>query len=81
MLLITCPACAIRADETHFSCGGLYTDGTAKQRYYRGIVREYWVCEAGCGTWFGLARHTSNQRIYATWLSGQEPGLFDGESA
>ena len=80
MLLITCPVCAIAADETEFSCGGFYAPNGKRRTYVRGIVREWWLCEAGCGTWFGMARHTGNQRIFATWARGHEPGPFPGEA-
>ena len=78
MLLITCPACAIEADETAFQCDGLYNPERTRP-YTRGIVREWWLCEAGCGTWFGMARHNANQRILATWLPGDAPPPFEDE--
>ena len=80
MLLITCPVCTITADETEFSCGGLYAP--ERQRIYvRGVVRESWLCAAGCGTWFGLARHTASQRVVASWARGEEPDALTGEDA
>jgi sarcosine oxidase delta subunit len=78
MLLITCPACAITADETEFSCGGLYAPD--QRIYARGLTQEWWLCEAGCGSWFGMTRHTANQRIVATWLPGDETQI-SGEPA
>jgi sarcosine oxidase delta subunit len=81
MLLITCPVCAVKADETEFANGGLYAQPGARDRYARGIVREWWLCESGCGSWFGMARHAGNQRIFAVWERGREPELFPGEEA
>ena len=81
MLLITCPVCGVKADETEFVNGGLYAQEGARDRYVRGIVREWWMCDAGCRTWFGMARHAGNQRIFATWVRGKELELFPGESA
>lgn len=79
MLLITCPVCAISADETEFTCGGPYAqDGP--QAYRRGVVREWWLCEAGCGTWFGMARHNGNHRIFGCWTRGNEPPAFPEET-
>lgn len=68
MLLVTCPVCAITADETEFSCGGAYDAHSAS--YTRGPVEEWWVCRNGCGSWFGLVRHSVNQRIHAVWRHG-----------
>jgi sarcosine oxidase delta subunit len=68
MLLITCPACGIAADESAFAHGGgaeLPPDIDAAQSTMHG---EYWCCEAGCGTWFGLARDIASQRLLAAWL-------------
>lgn len=81
MLLITCPVCSIAGDETEFACGGLYTAPGDKRVYARGVSREWWNCESGCGSWFGLARHTGNQRIAAIWVPGEEPGALPGEVA
>ena len=78
MLLLTCPVCAITADETEFACGGLYDRGRGAA-YQRAVVREWWCCEAGCASWFGLARHTGSQRIAAVWVPGSEPEALAGE--
>jgi sarcosine oxidase delta subunit len=69
MLLITCPICAITADETEFYHGG---PAASERTYTRGLIQEWWLCEAGCGTWFGMTRHTGNQRIVAVWTPGDE---------
>jgi len=81
MLLITCPVCAVTAEETEFSCGGPYAPPGHGRLYMRGVVREWWLCEAGCGSWFGLARHSVNQRILGVWAAGKEPPPFPGETA
>jgi sarcosine oxidase delta subunit len=73
MLLITCPACSITADETEFACGGPYSP--ENRIYGRGLMQEWWLCEAGCGTWFGMTRHAGNQRIVATWLTSDETSM------
>ena len=72
MLLITCPVCAITADETEFSCGGQYDDGAQDTSYMRGPVQEWWLCRNGCGAWFGLMRHSVNQRIHSVWRHDSE---------
>ena len=81
MLLITCPVCAVTNEETEFSCGGLYAPPGETRHYTRGVVREYWLCAAGCGSWFGLARHSVNQRILGSWTIGKEPPPLAGETA
>lgn len=79
MLLITCPVCSITTDETEFACGGLYGTTIDRRTYARGVSREWWLCEAGCGSWFGMQRHNGNQRILATWARGEEPPPFPDE--
>lgn len=69
MLLITCPVCAVAADETEFSYGG---PAVSDRTYVRGLMQEWWLCEAGCGSWFGLTRHTANQRIVAVWTPRED---------
>lgn len=81
MLLITCPVCAITADETEFACGGIYEQENGSRTYARGVTREWWLCEAGCGTWFGMARHTGNHRILGCWARGDEPPPFPEETS
>jgi sarcosine oxidase subunit delta len=67
MLLITCPVCRISTDETEFIHGGTFApaDETLPS-VPRAVVREFWHCAAGCGTWFLAARHTVSQRILET---------------
>jgi sarcosine oxidase delta subunit len=74
MLLIRCPVCDIVADETEFASGGLQSaaEQTGVPKFPRDVVAEWWCCDRGCGSWFGLARHLSNQRIAAVWR-GHEP--------
>ena len=74
MLLLSCPICGIAADETEFAHGGLAGSDRA---YRRGLMQEWWLCEAGCGTWFGVTRHAVNQRIVAIWVPGDETLLPD----
>ncbi len=81
MLLITCPVCGVKANETEFVNGGLYGQLGPSGRYVRGIVREWWMCDSGCHSWFGMARHAANQRVFAVWARGDEPQLFPGEGA
>lgn len=78
MLMIRCPVCGIAADETEFTSGGPYgrLEETENQVIPRDVVREWWLCARGCGTWFGMARHVVNQRVNAVWAQGEEP--WDG---
>ena len=70
MLLLTCPVCAITADQTEFTCGGPCESGTP---YTRGPAHEYWCCTNGCGSWFGMTRNASNQTVVAVWSPADEP--------
>ena len=69
MLLISCPICGIATDETEFAHG---EPAGSDRTYRRGLMQEWWLCEAGCGTWFGVTRHSVNQRIVAVWVPGDE---------
>ena len=56
MLLIRCPVCGIRADETEFRYGEELGAGKTG-------AREAWLCLRGCGSWFALTRDRASQRI------------------
>ncbi len=78
MLNFNCPWCGERA-EVEFSCGGdadtlrpenwrevsdadwaayLYMETNS-----RGVIRERWVHQFGCGEWFTVARNTLTNEI------------------
>lgn len=64
MLIITCPACGIRADETEFHCAGA-DPWAAREIAHRGPVDELWQCRTGCRAYFRLRRHNTSQRLVA----------------
>ncbi|MCP1469775.1 sarcosine oxidase subunit delta [Sphingobium sp. OAS761] len=89
MLLISCPHCGPR-DEVEFSCGGQShivrppeSASDAEWAAYlfdrdnpRGVHRERWVHDHGCGQWFNIARDTVTHTISAVYPMGESaPGI------
>lgn len=84
MLRIPCPYCGLR-DEAEFRFGGeaveppgadaddaqwadyLFNRGNAK-----GIHKERWCHDYGCGRWFKLVRNTVSHAILASYEMGDE---------
>lgn len=89
MLLIACPWCGPR-DEIEFRWGGEShirrptldecpsdEDWGAylfNRRNPKGINRERWVHEAGCGQWFNVARDTVSHEIVEIYRMGEASG-------
>ena len=89
MLLITCPWCGPR-DEIEFRWGGEshirrptlqpspQDEEWADYLFYRknpkGLHRERWVHEAGCGQWFNIARDTVSHEIVEVYRMGEAHG-------
>lgn len=81
MLTLTCPHCAIAADETELAPGGPAhlrragpeSDDAAFEAYLfvrdnpRGVHFERWRHAAGCGKWFIAARATDTLEVFATY--------------
>lgn len=80
MLLITCPACGVTAEETEFAPGGeahlrRVTEGDDAalaaylftRRNPRGVHFERWRHAHGCGKWFHLARCTETLETFGSY--------------
>ncbi len=81
MLVLTCPACGVTAEETEFAPGGEAhlkrmgpgSDDAAFEGYLflrrnpRGVHFERWRHAYGCGKWFHAARSTLTQEVFGTY--------------
>jgi sarcosine oxidase, subunit delta len=80
MLLLTCPACGVAAEETEFAPGGEAhlsrvaegpDDALAaylfERRNPRGVHFERWRHAYGCGKWFHVARCTATLEIFGSY--------------
>ena len=81
MLILECPYCGVRADETELSPGGeahlkrVGPEGgdEAFESYLfdranpKGVHFERWRHAAGCGKWFLAARNTVTLEVYGTY--------------
>ncbi|GGD29403.1 sarcosine oxidase subunit delta [Sinisalibacter lacisalsi] len=81
MLILDCPYCGIRADETELAPGGeahltrVGPEGSdaAFESYLfdrknpKGVHFERWRHAAGCGKWFHAARNTVTLEVYGTY--------------
>lgn len=81
MLILDCPYCGIRADETELSPGGEAhikrvgpegADDTFEAYLFgrknpKGVHFERWRHAAGCGKWFLAARNTVTLEVYGTY--------------
>ncbi|PJE27116.1 sarcosine oxidase subunit delta [Pseudooceanicola antarcticus] len=81
MLLLDCPCCGQRGEETEFHCGGEAhitregpsSDDAAFEHYMfervnpRGVHFERWRHVAGCGKWFHAARDTVTLEVWGTY--------------
>ncbi|MFN3644143.1 MAG: sarcosine oxidase subunit delta [Gemmobacter sp.] len=81
MLMLTCPACGVTAEETEFLPGGAAHlrrigpegDDAAFEAYLftranpRGVHLERWRHAYGCGKWFHAARCTATLEVFGTY--------------
>ncbi|MTD99899.1 sarcosine oxidase subunit delta [Paracoccus sp. YIM 132242] len=81
MLILTCPYCGVKAEETELSPGGeahlkrIGPDGTAAdfeaylfaRKNIKGVHFERWRHAYGCGKWFLAARDTHTMQVYGTY--------------
>ncbi len=89
MLLIECPCCGARGEETEFHCGGeahierRASDDHAdadlgsylfERKNPKGIHAERWRHQFGCGKWFHLLRDTRTLEIFGAYpITDREP--------
>jgi len=81
MLILECPCCGVKAEETEFQAGGeahirrcgpgssdeeLETYLFAR-RNPRGVQFERWRHAHGCGKWFHAARCTATLEVFGTY--------------
>lgn len=90
MLILLCPYCGVKAEETELSPGGeahlkrIGPDGTAEEfeaylfarKNFKGVHFERWRHAYGCGKWFLAARDTATLQVYATYKA-QNAGPTD----
>lgn len=83
MLILTCPACGLAADETELTNGGqahLERPGPASgdeafEAYLfmrpnpKGVHLERWRHSYGCGKWFIAARDTATLEVFGTYMA------------
>ena len=83
MLLLECPYCGLKADETELSPGGeahikrfgpeASEDELEGYLFFRqnpkGIHFERWRHSSGCGKWFHAARCTMTMEVFGTYLA------------
>jgi len=81
MLILTCPACGVQADETDLVGGGQAhlkrsdpqaTDADFEAYLFQrenpsGVHFERWRHANGCGKWFHAARCTVTLEVFATY--------------
>ncbi len=81
MLILHCPYCGVKGEETEFAPGGEAhlarhgpgsTDDDFKSYLFsrknpRGVHFERWRHASGCGKWFHAARATDTLEVYATY--------------
>lgn len=81
MLILTCPCCGVRADETELAPGGeahltRHGPGSSEDELHdylftrenpRGVHFERWRHAMGCGKWFHAARNTVTLEVYGTY--------------
>jgi sarcosine oxidase subunit delta len=81
MLILTCPYCGVKADETELTPGGeahltRHGPGSSDEDFRdylfarenpRGVHFERWRHTYGCGKWFHAARSTDTLEVYGTY--------------
>lgn len=81
MLILTCPYCGLRAEETELHPGGeahlkrqgpgsddpVFEDYLFNRRNPKGVHFERWRHAYGCGKWFNAARDTVTMEVFGTY--------------
>lgn len=81
MLILICPCCGIKADETELAPGGeahlkRHGPGSSDDDFHdylftrenpRGVHFERWRHAYGCGKWFHAARDTMTLEVFGTY--------------
>jgi sarcosine oxidase subunit delta len=81
MLILDCPCCGVRAEETEFHGGGEAhlkrygpgSDDAAFEGYLfarenpKGVHLERWRHVNGCGKWFHVARCTATLEVFGSY--------------
>ncbi|QHQ34458.1 sarcosine oxidase subunit delta [Algicella marina] len=81
MLILSCPCCGVRGEETEFSPGGeahlrragpetddaVFSEYLFQRRNPRGVHFERWRHSFGCGKWFHAARCTKTLEVFGTY--------------
>lgn len=81
MLILTCPYCGVRGEETEFHPGGeahlrragpdaddaAFRDYLFQRKNPRGVHFERWQHAYGCGKWFHAARCTVTLEVFGTY--------------
>ncbi len=81
MLLLECPYCGVKAEETELTAGGeahlkRFGPGSTPEEFEgymfartnpKGVHFERWRHTYGCGKWFLAARHTNTLEVFGTY--------------
>lgn len=81
MLILTCPYCGVKCEETELTPGGeahlgreamRASDETFEAYLFardnpKGVAFERWRHSYGCGKWFLAARHTLTLEVFGTY--------------
>ena len=81
MLILECPNCGIKADESELDAGGeahltRHGPGSSEDEFEgylfmrenpKGVHFERWRHSYGCGKWFHAARCTATLEVFATY--------------
>ena len=81
MLILECPYCGVRAEETELHGGGeahlkRFGPGSTDDEFHdylfmkenpRGVHLERWRHANGCGKWFHAARSTTTLEVFGTY--------------
>ncbi|MHA6262257.1 sarcosine oxidase subunit delta [Arenibacterium sp. CAU 1754] len=81
MLILKCPYCGVKADESELGAGGeahltRHGPGSSDEDFHdylfarenpKGVHFERWRHSYGCGKWFHAARNTVTLEVYGTY--------------
>lgn len=81
MLILECPYCGVKAEETELAAGGeahlkRFGPGSSESEFHdymfarenpKGVHFERWRHAAGCGKWFLAARCTNTLQVFGTY--------------
>lgn len=87
MLMLSCPHCAVTAEETEFAPGGeahlqRFGPGASDAEFEaylfarknpKGVHFERWRHAYGCGKWFNVARCTATLEVFGSYPMGAPP--------